>query len=400
MCDFTGQLAGAGATKILAAFGAEVIRIENPSNRGKWDILRGVPPFVGSNRGLEAGGAFNNHNAGKLGVTLNLREPRAREILEDLVSISDAVTENFAAGVLDRLGFGYESLKSLRENIVYVSNSGFGATGPYKSFKSWGPIAQAVSGLTFSSGLPDRAPAGWGYSFMDHTGAYYMAIATLMALLHLRKTGEGQWVDIACIESAGTLHGAASLDAIVNDRPMRRKGMPNSNRSQSPAMAPHGIWRAKGNNEWVSIAIRDDNDWEMFAEVINQLWANDERWRRLVGRLAGESELERLIASWVQEFTKFEVSEMLRSAGIPCGAVLKPIERIEDDRRTEKLWVEVEHSEVGVSRVEGLPLELSETNWHLSRGAPCLGEHNSYVLGELLGISKSELEDLAELGVI
>ena len=154
------------------------------------------------------------------------------------------------------------------------------------------------------------------------------------------------------------------LDAIVNDRPMRRKGMPNSNRSQSPAMAPHGIWRAKGNNEWVSIAIRDDNDWEMFAEVINQLWANDERWRRLVGRLAGESELERLIASWVQEFTKFEVSEMLRSAGIPCGAVLKPIERIEDDRRTEKLWVEVEHSEVGVSRVEGLPLEVSETNWH------------------------------------
>ena len=400
ICDFTGQLAGAGATKILAAFGAEVIRIEDPSNRGKWDILRGVPPFVGSNRGLEAGGAFNNHNAGKLGVTLNLREPRAREILKDLVSISDAVTENFAAGVLDRLGFGYESLRSLRENIVYVSNSGFGATGPYKSFKSWGPIAQAVSGLTFSSGLPDEPPAGWGYSFMDHTGAYYMAIATLMALFHRQKTGEGQWVDIACIESAGTLHGAASLDATVNERPIRRSGMPNSNRSQSPAMAPHGIWRAKGNNEWVSIAIRDDNDWAIFAELVDQLWAHDERWKRLVGRLASESELEKLIASWVQEFTKFEVSEMLRSAGIPCGAVLKPIERIEADERTEKLWVEVEHSEVGVSKVEGLPLELSETNWHLSRGAPCLGEHNPYVLGDLLGISNSELDDLAESGAI
>ena len=283
---------------------------------------------------------------------------------------------------------------------MYVSNSGFGATGPYESFKSWGPIAQAVSGLTFSSGLPDEPPAGWGYSFMDHTGAYYMAIATLMALFHRQKTGEGQWVDIACIESAGTLHGAASLDATVNERPIRRSGMPNSNRSQSPAMAPHGIWRAKGNNEWVSIAIRDDIDWEIFAEVVDQPWAHDERWKRLVGRLASESELEKLIASWVQEFTKFEVSEMLRSAGIPCGAVLKPIERIEADQRTEKLWVEVEHSKVGVSKVEGLPLELSETNWHLSRGAPCLGEHNSSVLGDLLGISNSELDDLAESGVI
>ena len=249
ICDFTGQLAGAGATKILAAFGAEVIRVEDPTNKGKWDILRGVPPWVGNEKGLEAGGAFNNHNAGKLGITLNLRHHRAKELLRELVAISDAVTENFAAGVMERLGFGYEQLRQIREDIVYVSNNGFGATGPYGSYKSWGPIAQAVSGLTFTSGLPDQPPAGWGYSFMDHTGAYYMATAVLMALLHRRRTGEGQWVDLACIEAAGTLHGAATLDATVNGRVTRRPGMPNSNRSQSPVMAPHGIWATQGEDE-------------------------------------------------------------------------------------------------------------------------------------------------------
>ena len=146
ICDFTGQLAGAGATKILAAFGAEIIRVEDPVNKGKWDILRGVPPWVGEARGLEAGGAFNNHNSGKLGITLNLRDERAREMLRDLVRVSDAVTENFAAGVMDRLGFGYKDLCEIREDIIYVSNNGFGATGPYSSYKSWGPIAQAMSG--------------------------------------------------------------------------------------------------------------------------------------------------------------------------------------------------------------------------------------------------------------
>jgi len=283
ICDFTGQLAGAGATKILAQLGAEVIRIEDPVRQGRWDILRGTQPFVGDHRGIEAGGSFNNHNAGKLGITLNLRDDRAKDLLRELVAASDAVTENFAAGVMERLGFGYEALRAMKPDIVYVSNCGFGADGPYASFRSWGPIAQAVSGLTFQSGLPDLPPAGWGYSFMDHTGAYYMAMATLMALYHRRRTGEGQWVDLACIEAAGTLHGAASLDFTVNRRPARRDGMPHSNRCQSPAMAPHGIWACDGDDQWVAIAVRNDGDWERLAEALGEPWAADERWVRLAG---------------------------------------------------------------------------------------------------------------------
>ncbi len=402
ICDFTGQLAGAGATKILAALGAEVIRIEDPVRQGRWDILRGTQPFVDEHRGIEAGGSFNNHNAGKLGITLNLRDDRAKELLRDLIAVSDSVTENFAAGVMDRLGFGYEALRRIKPDIVYVSNCGFGADGPYASFRSWGPIAQAVSGLTFQSGLPDQPPAGWGYSFMDHTGAYYMAIAILMALYHRRRTGEGQWVDLACIEAAGTLHGAASLDFTVNARPARRSGMPNSNRSQSPTMAPHGIFACDGDDEWVAVAVRHDDDWQRFADVVGEPWAGDERWQRLSGRLAHEGELEQLVGDWTGSRSKHTVGRRLVEAGVPAAPVLRPSERIDGDPRTAEwgLWVTVPHSAVGDARVEGLPVRLSETDWAIGRGAPCLGEDNRYVFGAVLGRCDDEIAELEAEGVI
>src|SRR5262249_23678062 len=160
ICDLSGQLAGAGATRLLAAFGAQVIRIEDPVTRGLWDIVRELPPRIAGDRTPEGGSGFNNHNVEKLGVTIDLRTERGKDLLRRLVRASAAVTETFAAGVMDRLGFGYDALQALKPDIVYVSNSGFGATGPYRSYKSWGPIAQAMSGLTWSSGLPDREPAG------------------------------------------------------------------------------------------------------------------------------------------------------------------------------------------------------------------------------------------------
>ena len=212
ICDFTGQLAGAGATRFLAAFGAQVIRIEDPVNQGRWDILRGMPPYVDERRGVEFGGPFNNHNVEKLGVTLNLRTERGKELLRELVAVSDVVAENFSAGVMERLGFEYEALKALREDIIYVSNCGFGHRGPYRDYKTWGPIVQAVSGLTFSSGLPDQPPAGWGYSYMDHTGGYYMAIAILMALRHRNQTGEG------AVGGPGLHRGRGEPDGASNAR--------------------------------------------------------------------------------------------------------------------------------------------------------------------------------------
>jgi crotonobetainyl-CoA:carnitine CoA-transferase CaiB-like acyl-CoA transferase len=394
ICDFTGQLAGAGATKWLAAFGAEVIRIEDPAREGRWDILRGLLPYVDERRGINLGGAFNNHNTDKLGITIDVRTARGKELLTELIRQSDCVTENFAAGVLERWGFGYERLKAIKPDIIYVSNCGFGHTGPYKTFKTWGPIVQAVSGLTFSSGLPGLPPAGWGYSYMDHTGGYYMAMAILLALLHRKRTGEGQWVDLACTESALSLNGPALLDWTVNNRSSRREGEPDSNRNTSPPMAPHGVYACGGEDQWVAIACRDDADWTRLAAVIGEPWTADARYASVDGRLADEDALDRQVAAWTADQDKFEVQRRLRDAKIPCSAVQTPEERIDHDPDTAGLWPTVTHTEIGEVRVDGLPVRFSRTPWRITRGAPCLGEHNEEVFGRLLGLSADEVAQL------
>ena len=402
ICDFTGQLAGAGATRFLAAFGAQVIRIEDPVRQGRWDILRGIGPFKDERRGLELGGAFNNHNVEKLGITLNLRTERGKELLAELVKRSDVVSENFASGVMERLGFGYTQLETLKPDIIYVSNCGFGHSGPYVKFKTWGPIVQALSGLTFSSGLRDQPPAGWGYSYMDHTGGYYMAIAILMALHNRNRTGEGQWVDMSCTEAGATLNGPDLLDYSVNGRPLRRPGLPNSNRNQFPAMAPHGIYPAPGEDSWIAIACRDDDDWRALAKHIDPAWLDDARFATLPGRLEQQDELDRELGDSTCKHDPFELAASLQSAGVPAAAVQKPEERIDKDPSTEAwgLWPTVVHREMGEVRVDGLPVHLSKTDWELQNGGPCLGEHNERVFGEILGLCDAELDDLREGGVI
>ena len=402
ICDFTGQLAGAGATKWLAAFGAEVIRIEDPTNQGGWDILRRVPPFVDERRGPDFGGGFNNHNVEKKGITLNLRTARGKELLAAIVERSDVVTENFAAGVMERWGFGYERLKALRPDIIYVSNCGFGQTGPYAQFKTWGPIVQALCGLTFTSGLSDMEPAGWGFSYMDHTGGHYMAMAVLLALLHRMRTGEGQWVDMACCEAGLTLNGPALLDYTVNARPLRRPGQPNGNRSEWPRMAPHGIYRAAGDDEWLALACRNDADWQACVSVIGEDWARKEAWRRLGGRLDEQDALDAELNAWCARSNKFELQRAFQQAGVPAAAVQKPEERIERDPATAEfdLWPTVHHIKMGDVRVDGLPVRFSETPFSIRRGSPCVGEHTEEVLTRLLGLSAGEVAALREEGVV
>jgi benzylsuccinate CoA-transferase BbsF subunit len=402
ICDFTGQLAGAGATKWLAAFGADVIRIEDPVNHGAWDILRAMGPYVDQRRGADFAGGFNNHNVGKRGITLNLRMQRGKELLAAIVEKSDVVTENFAAGVLDKWGFGYERLKEIRSDIIYVSNCGFGHVGPYTKFKTWGPIVQALSGLTFTSGLPDMEPAGWGYSYMDHNGGTYMATAVLLALLHRQRTGEGQWVDMACCDSGLTLNGPAILDYTVNGRPTRRTGQPNSNRGEWPRMAPHGIYTAAGEDEWLALACRDDADWEACIAVIGEQWMRDPRWSRLADRVADQDSLDKMLNEWCSSRDKFEMQRSFQAAGVPAAAVQKPQERIDQDPGTAafELWPTVRHSKMGEVRVDGLPVRFSRTPWTIERGAPCVGEHTDEVLTELLGLGLDELVTLHEQGVI
>jgi benzylsuccinate CoA-transferase BbsF subunit len=382
ICDLSGQLAGAGATRLLSAFGAQVIRVEDPVKLGLWDIVRQLGPPLHQDRSHEGGAGFNNHNVEKLGVTINLRTGEGKELLRALVRVSDAVTENFAAGVMGRLGFGYEQLRELKPDIVYVSNSGFGHTGPYRDFKSWGPIAQAVSGLTWSSGMPDREPAGWGYSYMDHTGGYLMAIALLSALWRRARTGEGQWVDISCSEAGITLNGPSLLDATVNRRPHRRGGQPDSNRDPYQGMTPHGIYPCAGDDMWIAIACRHDSDRQGLVAVLG---ADDDS-----------------LTAYTERRDRDELVAELRAAGVPCAPVLRPPERCaaNPDNDAWNLWPVVRHTKHGDVPVDGLPVHLSRSDWRIERGGPLLGEHNTRVLTEVLGMSPTKVDGLRQRGVI
>jgi benzylsuccinate CoA-transferase BbsF subunit len=407
ICDFTGQLAGAGATKWLAAFGADVIRIEDPVRQGRWDILRGIAPFVDDRRGINLGGGFNNHNTNKKGITLNLRTEKGKDLLTEIIAKSDAVTENFAAGVLEKWGFGYDALKAIKPDIVYVSNCGFGHKGPYSRFKTWGPIVQAISGLTFSSALPGQPPAGWGYSYMDHTGGYYMAMAIMLALLERDKSGKGQWVDLACTEAGLSLNGPALLDWTVNNRPLRKPEGINSNRSQHAPMAPHGIYPCLGEDEWIAVSCRDNGDWQKLSGLMAECPQGEEvTWRQDFNsqqhRLSNEDELDEKFGQWTANWQKFDLQQRLRQLEIPVAAVQKPQELIDLYKTTANfgLWPEVKHAEMGEVRVDGLPAHFSETDWAITRGGPCLSEHTDQVLVELLGKSPDEVATLREAGVI
>lgn len=237
---------------------------------------------------------------------------------------------------------------------------------------------------------------------MDHTGGMYMAIAILLALLHRQRTGEGQWVDLACTEAGLTLNGPAILDWTVNGRPLRREGQPNGNRSEWPPMAPHGIYPARGDDEWVAIACRDDADWQALAGQIGADWAAAPALRALEGRLADQDRLDERVGEWTARRNRLETQRELQAAGLPCVAVQRPEERIERDPSTSEwgLWPEVHHTKMGDLRVDGLPVHFSKTDWEIGRGGPCLGEHTEHVLTSLLGLSAAEVAGLRDEGVV
>jgi crotonobetainyl-CoA:carnitine CoA-transferase CaiB-like acyl-CoA transferase len=237
---------------------------------------------------------------------------------------------------------------------------------------------------------------------MDHTGGYYMAMAILLALLHRQKTGEGQWVDLACTETALTLHGPALLDWTVNGRPARRSGQPNSNRNQWPTMAPHGIYACAGDDEWIAIACRGQTDWQALSDVVAEDWCEDPTFADLESRLAHQDSLDQQINGWTSPQNKFALAQALQQAGVPASPVRKPQERVEQDAATAEfgLWQTVRHTEMGEVRVDGQPVHLSKTDWQLERGAPCLGEHNEYILTTRLGLSSEEVAELEQAGVI
>ncbi len=392
VCDFSWIVAGPQATRILADLGAEVIKVENADHL---DAVRRMPGQPGPNRR----GMHNNFNRNKLGITANLTHPGGRELVERLIGVSDLVVENYSPGAFARMGFPYERLRELRPDIVYLSISGYGHVGRDASYVTWGPTAQAVSGATAVSGLPDQPPAGWGYSYLDHTAGYYGAIAALMALYHRAQTGEGQHVDLSQVETGMLLAGVQMLDFQVNGRPSERIG----NRSRWPAVAPHGIYPCAGEDRWIAIAVEDETSWRaLCAELGLPALAADERFTTNEGRVAHQDALDAAIASCTPEREAHELMEALQSRGVAAGVVQTMEDRMERDPQLADrgFYPVAPHPELDDHRFEGVPLRFSKARWRLDRGAPLLGEHTREIATGLLGYSESEYETLVAEGAV
>jgi crotonobetainyl-CoA:carnitine CoA-transferase CaiB-like acyl-CoA transferase len=410
--DFTWVRSGPWATRWLAILGAYVVKVEWPeqalgayTGRLVAGIERTTPPGV--TPGINSGGDFSDTNVGKRSVTINARSIKGLELLKRLVAISDVVIENFSTGVMESWGLSYQELSRLNDDIIYVSMAGFGQTGRSKHYNTMGPIVQAISGLTQSSGLPGAPPAGWGWSYMDNTGGMHAVMAVLTALHHRHETGEGQWVDLSQVAAGMTLTGTALLDFSANGRPSRREGFPPGNRAAWPGVpplnnyrgattAPHNAYRTAGGgyNDWCVIACFSESEWNALVELIGSpTWAKDEAFRSVAARLTNQDQLDRNIEAWTLTKDKYDLAELCQSAGVPAAPVQSNEDRVEYDPqlRSQGMYTSVQHAVLGEHLTQNAPFTLSEASTTVERAGPLCGEHNLEVLGGMLGLSAEEI---------
>jgi crotonobetainyl-CoA:carnitine CoA-transferase CaiB-like acyl-CoA transferase len=401
---------GSVATRLLADFGAEVIKIED---RTRIDTPRKLPLYkdeTARNFGEEVvgadpdkGGLFNNYCRNKLGVTINMRSAEGRRLAERLIAVSSVVTENFAPGVMERWALTYERLRELRPDVIYARMSGYGHSGPHASYRSYGPVVQAVSGLSAISGLPGREPSGWGLSYMDNQAAFYNSAAILMAIRHRMLTGAGTEVDVSAVETGISLLGPVLLEVTVNGRVTRGPQYPAGNRLEHPPAAPHGVYPASGEDRWVAIAVFSDEEWSRFADAIGRpAWTTDERFATQPSRWENQDALDEAITTWTSQRDRYEVTKILQDAGVRAGAVQNAQDLNENDPQLAHrgVFFELDHPVIGEARFEGVPVRfdgMSADNW---RSGPLLGEDNGYVFQELLGVGDDEFAELAAAGVI
>jgi crotonobetainyl-CoA:carnitine CoA-transferase CaiB-like acyl-CoA transferase len=400
VCDFTWIIAGPTCTRVLADFGAEVIRIEHGQSV---DSVRMGRPIVGDTPTLNNSGFFNYINRNKKSLQLNVRHPMGMEVVQKLIAKSDVVVENFSSRVMSNWGLDYPQLKELRPDIIYCSISGFGHFGRDMDFTTWGPTAQALSGLTLTSGLPGKPPAGWGYSYMDHTAGYEAAIAIMMALHHRNVSGEGQHIDMSQVEGGIVLNGPAILDYSVNGRSWRREGMPPGNRAWEPRVAPHNTYPCAGEDRWIAIACMNDAEWVALVRAMDEPpWAADSKWATNEGRLVCQEELDSRIGEWTSELTDYEAMEILQAAGIRAGVCQKASDRYESDPqlRARDWWHRLEHPELGECEFDGVLPKLSKTPGAIHSPSPLLGQNSHAVLRDVLGFSEDEIAEHEAMGVL
>ena len=393
--------AGPINTRLLGDLGAEVIQIEHHLARGRehHESMRGsfgyFPDGETGERPWNRSGVINQFYRSKLGAVLDLNNPKGKELFLRLVKISDVVQDNYSRRAMPNFGLDYPVLKEVNPQIIMIRQTGFGSIGPYKDYIAGGCPTGIHGGLAFYSGYYGGPPMRPENCIVDPWAGLHACYAILVALWQRRRTGKGQLIDSGQCEAVTSVLGDRVLGyQMKSDWPPRF-----GNRHYY--MAPHGCYPCQGNDRWVAITVVSNEEWSALCRVMgNPPWTKEERFSSQLSRNKNQDELDRLIGEWTAQHDHIELMNLLQEHGVAAGAVLNQSELMNDPHLKERdYYFEMEHPETGVRLYPRQPWKMSRTPQRKMR-APLLGEHNRYVLGELLGLSHQEITQLEEEKVI
>ena len=393
VADFSWFVAGPLCARYLADYGAQVIHIETST---RIDGVRSLPPYKDNIPGLNRSGYFNNYNSNKYGITLNLEHDMSRDVAARLIQWADVLIESFNPGVMESLGLGYEDVKRIKPDVIMISLSSKGQSGPYSTLPAVGMHLAALSGFIEITGWPDRYPALLYGAYTDSIAGRFGAAAVLAALDYRERTGQGQHIDLSQYEAGLQFLVPPVLQCAANGEVLGRNG------NRDPCAAPHGAYRCKGEDRWCTIAIFTDEEWRTFCRVSgNEPWTEDSRFATLSARKANGEALDLLIEGWTINHSPEEVMDRLQQAGISAGVVETAEDLHWDPQLKSRGHFRVlEHQEIGPSTYDLLGSILSKTPAELSMAAPILGQDNYHVYTRILGFSDEEFVQLLEQGVL
>ena len=376
--EFGGYAAGPAIGKYLANFGARVIHVESDERPDGFRLQ--YPPFKDGKVGLNRGGCFAFFNDSKLGVTVDLKTADGVATAQQLIDNADVLIENMRPGVIDRLGFGWETLHARNPRLVMLSTSNMGSTGPQRSHPGFGSQLSSLSGFTELIGAPDGPPSLLYGPYIDLIAVAYGGAAILAALDHRRRSGEGVFIDLSQYEAGVQFISPAILDYTANGVVARRHG------NHDPVAVPHGSYRCS-DDRWCAISCWDEDEWHRFCRAANCPWDRDERFADAGARRIHEAELDALIAEWVRTQESTALMHHLQANGVHAAVVNSVKDLFSDPQLAARgVWQEMRHPEIGPHHYRMVSYQLSETPGRVRGPAPCLGENNGILSEDLLAV--------------
>lgn len=391
VAEFAWVGVGSLAGKMLAGWGATVVK--NESLKAPCP-LRTFRPFKENIPGLNRSGFFNMTNPNKYSLSLNLKSEKGQEVAKKLIQWADVVSESYAPGTMDSFGLGYEDAKKINPEVIYYSTCMQGQTGPHCGFRGFGTHLAALSGYVDTTGWPDREPVGIHGPYTDSVAMYYGQALVLGALEYRRRTGKGTYIDLSQLEAGAHFMGPSLLDTSVNNANITRNG------NRSDRFCPNGAFPCTGKDRWVAISVADDAEWKRLCEAMEMPeLAEDQRFSTMTDRKKNEDALEEIIGQWSENFSSMEVSQKLQKADIAAAPVAQMPDLYSDPQLKERnSFIPIEHPEIGTQMYRPTMAKLSKTPEEMRMPAPCLGEHNEFVLQELLHMSEDEVTELIVAG--